>query len=108
MRGSYQPRAQQFSPYAALRGLDEVVAEKRRITEGRRELCEDEAEELSRKLADLSCGNRVTVCFYFTDCYVKKSGIVKDLDSVFRRLVLVDNTQIAFDDILSLELKGDF
>ena len=104
MQNSYQSRAKQFSPYAALRGLDDVVASKRKIAEERRELCEDEAEELSRRLAELHRGTDLTVTFYLADSYTKKRGTVKNIDTVFRLLVLTDNTKICFDDILSVEL----
>ncbi len=46
-------RAAQFAPYAALTGYDELIRESERETEARRELEEDELQELNRRLLRL-------------------------------------------------------
>ncbi len=50
---SMTERAAQFSPFAALTGYGEVIAETARLTEERRELTEEQKEQIDRKLNDL-------------------------------------------------------
>ena len=46
-------RAAQFAPFAALTGYDELIRESERETDARRELEEDELQELNRRLLRL-------------------------------------------------------
>ena len=51
---SMHDRAAQFAPFAALTGYEAEVGETARLTAERRELDEQEAQELNRRLADLA------------------------------------------------------
>lgn len=95
-------RARQFMPFASLRGYYDLIREKERIREPKRELTEDAAEELSAALGELRCGMLVKIRFYDTDHYENTTGIITAIDTVFRRLTLVRRC-IPFDDILSAE-----
>ena len=57
-------RAKQFSPFAALKGLDEALAEKERIRVEKRLLSEERLSELNDKLLSLTVGQIITVVHY--------------------------------------------
>ena len=106
MTGIYRKqRANQFLPYAALRGFEELIEEETRVVHPRRELAEDEAEELSRTLCAVSAGNLVRVTFYAVDTYFTARGELTALDRCFRTLT-VGGREVCFDDIYSLEICG--
>ena len=102
MKGSYQDRAKQFLPYSSLRGFEAIVEKRRDIKCPRRELLDDAAEELSRRLVALSEGARCRVTYYLTDKYASIEGIVKRIDIIGRRLIL-ESVTIPIDDIFSIE-----
>ena len=95
-------RAAQFMPFAALTGYYELARQQERITEPRHELTEEEADALSRTMAQVRRGDLVRVTYYDWDCYKTISGMVARIDTVYRRLQVVKTT-IPFDDIRSLE-----
>lgn len=119
-------RAKLFAPFDALRGFGEAVASKDVLYEPRKELNEEEAAELDRRLwilRSLCAGNRmlrekrvqVTVS-YFVPCndpeneayglrgqYRQISGICRSVDAERSRTVLIGETRIRLADIQSLE-----
>ena len=102
MRDSYQSRAKQFLPYASLRGFEEIVAERRKIKEERREPGPDAEEEISYTVASLCKGDFVRAMFYKLDRYIEISGEVVKVDPTSREIVL--NTGIIpIDDLFSIE-----
>ena len=56
---SIHDRAAQFSPFAALVGYEDAVEETARLTDSRREMLEDEINELNRQIGRASCRERV-------------------------------------------------
>ena len=102
MEKSYQDRAKQFLPYASLRGFEDVVESRRDLKCPRRELMEDAAEELSRKLVSLSAGALCRVTYYLSDKYVTEVGKLKRVDDIKRRLIFESFT-VPIDDIFSLD-----
>lgn len=95
-------RAAQFSPFAALTGYYDLVRERERITEPRREPSEEEAARISGELAAARKGQLVRVTHYEQDAYVTTEGIVARVDSTARELTVVRH-RIAFDDIWRVE-----
>ena len=96
-------RARQFMPFASLRGYYDFIREQERIKEPRRELSEDQAEELSAALSGLARGDIVRVTHYVNDHYEVTEGVLTEFDEVFRRMTIV-RTRVRFDDIVSAEL----
>lgn len=96
-------RARQFMPFASLRGYYDYIREQERVREPRRELSDDQAEELSAVLNSFSRGDMVKVTHYVQDHYEVTQGILTGLDPVFRRLTIVRAT-ISIDDVISAEL----
>ncbi|MDE7424823.1 MAG: YolD-like family protein [Lachnospiraceae bacterium] len=99
---SIENRAKQFSPFAAIRGLQDALEKKERIIVEKIELSEEMAEELDRKMQQLEKGRIATVVYFAGDNYLKKTGIVARIDKSSQVLQIVD-TKINFKDILDVE-----
>ncbi len=97
-------RAKQFMPFDALRGLREALEEKERIIVPKRELPEEQKEELDRKLRQLQKKDVITVEFFRDWEYVQVTGMVLRIDRTGRTLEVAD-LKIDFDDIS--RLQGD-
>ena len=106
-------RAAQFSPFAALVGYDDAVAETARLTDSRDELTEDEITELNanlnRLLDSLDEQPKIRVTYFVPDerksggRYVEKVGVVRIYDSYANELVFTDGVRIAVMDMASLD-----
>ena len=103
--GERADRAQQFIPFAALRGYYDLVRAQERRVEPRHELTEEEALELSRVMARVSKGSMVEAVHYDGDAYETTTGLVSAVDTAFRTLTVVKR-RIAFDDLRSLRIVG--
>ena len=109
---SMHDRAAQFSPFAALVGYDDAVAETARLTDSRIELTEDEISELNanlnRLLDSLDEQPQISVTYFVPDekksggKYVEKVGVVRIYDSYVGELVFTDGVRIAVADMSAL------
>ena len=95
---SIEDRAKQFMPFAALKGLPEALAAKEKIILPKAELSEERADELDRKMHELSRGSLAAVIYFSHGEYIKISGMVARIDETSRILQIV-STKINFDDI---------
>ena len=113
---SAHDRAAQFSPFAALKGYDEAVNETARLTESRRELTEDDINELNETLNRLKerlpyCPD-VTVTYFLPDerksggSYVTKMGEVRILDSYEGVLVFTDGVRIPINELFAVSIDN--
>ena len=106
-------RAAQFSPFAALTGLDDAVCETARLTDEKLELDEDMSDKLNSRLKILSDSfteaTAVSVTYFVPDpnkaggAYVTFGGEVRRIDEYNRTIVFTDGTVIAIDDVFCLE-----
>ena len=111
---SMHDRAAQFSPFAALVGYDDEVAETARLTDSRDELTEDEINELNdtlnRILSMIDDQPVIKVTYFIPDerkpggRYADKTGAVRIYDNYENALVFVDGTRIAVNDMRFVEL----
>ena len=109
---SMHDRAAQFSPFAALVGYDDAVAETARLTDSKVELTEDEMSELNadlnRLLDSLDEQPQISVTYFVPDekksggRYVEKLGVVRIYDSYSQELVFTDGVRIAVADMSAL------
>lgn len=99
-------RAKQFMPFDPLKGFREALLEKERIIVPRKELSEEQKEELDRKLRQIQKRDMVTVEYFQKGEYVKVTGMVARIDKTSRILKVV-NTKINFDDISDLQMEGE-
>ncbi len=99
-------RAAQFLPFQAVKGLDEALLTKEKITVPKIELSEDSLRELDDKMHKIKKGMIITVVYFCKDEYIKLTGMVARLDETARLLQIV-NTKIAFDDLFDVILPDD-
>lgn len=99
-----EDRAKQFMPFAALKGLPDALAAKEKITVSKIELSEEMAEELDRRMHELTKGRIATVVYFQKAEYIKITGMVARVDETCRLLQIV-NTKISFDDILEVAFE---
>ena len=109
---SISDRAAQFSPFAALVGYDDAVAETARLTDSRAELTEDEIFDLNTNLNRLlDCLDEqpeIKVTYFVPDekksggRYVEKVGMVRIYDEYSQELVFMDKVRINIQDIVDL------
>ena len=98
-------RARQFMPFSPLKGYDELVKSKEKVIAPKKELSEYRAELLSSKLISVKKGDIISVIYYNKDGYVKKEGMVANIDFNFRYLTII-KTKISFDDIYNLKVDS--
>jgi hypothetical protein len=108
-------RAAQFSPFAALVGYDDAVAETARLTDSRAVLTADEMFELNanlnRLLDRLDEQPEISVTYFVPDerksggKYVEKQGVVRIYDSYSQELVFTDKFRINIQDIISIKIQ---
>ncbi len=99
-------RAAQFLPFQAVKGLDQALLAKEKITVPKIELSEDSLRELDEKMHKISKGMIITVIYFYKDEYLKITGMVARLDETARILQIV-NTKIKFDDIFDVTLPDE-
>jgi hypothetical protein len=100
---SRSDRAKQFSPFDALKGLQETIKikeyEHERIICG--EMSEDEIKEISAVILSLEKGDKVQIEFFRDGHIWNLTGLVK-LD-VFNQKMNVGAFEISFDEIRKLK-----
>lgn len=110
---SMTDRAAQFSPFAALTGLDAAIAETARCTSAPVELTEGEKALVDEKLRQLCAGDEslVEVTWFQPDpykaggAYVTVRGEVKQVDGYAQMLILTDGTRIPFAAIVDMDTE---
>ena len=109
---SIHDRAAQFSPFAALVGYDAAVEETARLTDSRREMEEDEINELNRQLSELnkrlSERPRIRVTYFIHDRkkeggrYASKVGNARTIDQAENRIIFTDGESVPVKDMYSV------
>jgi len=116
-------RAKIFAPFDALAGFDDAVAAKEVLYEFKRELADDEKEEIDRRLGILHrltwngklarennvpvsityyvpCGDKGNFSYGYRGRYVTVTGICRKIGM---RTILIDSVSVPLSDILSIE-----
>lgn len=109
---SIHDRAAQFSPFAALVGYEDAVTETARLTDSRREMEQDEINELNRQLQELSerIGERpeIRVTYFIRDKkkeggrYASKVGNARVLDQYNNVILFTDGESVSVKDMYSV------
>ena len=129
-------RAKIFSPFAALKGFSEIIASKEILYEPKKELDEEQMDELNRRLVILhnltwnsrmARKNRPMVRVrYFCPCtdensfflynsdnplaagrYEEIAGMCRRVDAEVRRIIQIEDQEIALEEIIAIEDAGD-
>ncbi len=95
-------RAAQFSSFSPLKGYSGLLREREKIITPKRDISEDWAEELSRKMCEISVGDMARIEHYRDGGYIKTEGMISKLDFECKLLWIV-KTEIEFGDIWDLE-----
>ena len=110
-------RAKLFSPFEAMKGFSSAVSAKNELYESRRELNEEDLQELERRLHILKgrCPARIRATFY-VPCqdenseawgkggqYRTLSGTCLKVDEQIGRCLLMEEERISFSDLYCLE-----
>ena len=98
---SIADRAKQFMSFDALKGFGKELEAMERIPADRPLLADDRTDELDRIIKQIEPGNIITVIYYDSGEYIKRSGVVSEIDMEQRRLCIV-KTIILFDDIYEI------
>ena len=109
---SIHDRAAQFSPFAALVGYEDAVEETARLTDSRREMEQDEINELNRQLQELaeklSERPKIRVTYFIRDKkkeggrYASKIGNARTIDQAENRIVFTDGESVPVKDMYSV------
>lgn len=105
-------RAAQFSPFAALVGYDDAVAETARLTDSKREISEEEMALLNASLVKLSeCINQhplITIDYFIPDqlkdggSYSQKSENIKKYDQIAGFIEFADGEKVSISNIYNI------
>ena len=112
-RMSALDRAAQFSPFAALTGYEDAVAEAARLTDTKIELDEYAKGAINERLNaiqdTLDEQPEVSITYYLPDkkksggVYVTVTGCVKKVDEYEHIVVMRDGTNVPIDDISEID-----
>lgn len=100
-----EERAKQFLPFDALKGLQEELQKQELLATRvpRRQLTEEAAALLSRRLSLVKRGDRILLEFYHEGHYLLLEADVTDKSETARMLTL-GSTAIAYEDIIRLKI----
>ena len=111
-RMSLYDRAAQFSPFAALTGFDDAIAETGRQTQDRIELDRDALdrldEQMQGRLEVLDSQPEAEVVWFRYDerkaggSYVTTTGHVKKVDTYLEQMIFTDGRSIPLGEVLSV------
>ena len=107
---SMADRAAQFSPFAALTGHDEAIAEAARQTEQRPWLEDYRKEEISELLQQvIRTASKIRIVYFIDDTHksggatVSQQGKISKIIEHERLIIMEDGTRIPIDDIIDAE-----
>jgi hypothetical protein len=110
-------RAAQFKPFAALTGYEESLQEAARLTEKRKDLSEEDLQELNDRLAWCDAHAKehpLVLVRYFKEDETKAGGTylvrkdrIRQVDALNGYLIFLDRTRIAIADIAAVELEEE-
>ena len=112
---SLENRSAQFAPFSALTGYDEKIREVARETSKKIELDDGIKLMLNEKLCliknDIKLRPKVTITYFVRDNRKENRGRYKTItlnakvvDEVYKRIILIDNTIISFDNIIDIKV----
>lgn len=112
---SIEQRSAQFAPFSALTGYDEQINESARQTTPKKIITEEEQELINIKINYLKLYPKTIfrITYYVKDRkkpggkYYEKITSLKKIDTYNKLLILTDNLQIPFINILDIELNNN-
>ena len=96
-------RARQFLPFDSLRGFYALVKLQEKEIMPKKELSDDELERLDLLFKEVKKSSMIKVKYYYLDGYIEQTGLVAELDTIYRTITIV-TTKINLDDIIEVEI----
>ncbi len=107
-RMALEERAKQFSPFAALKGYEEAIAEKQKIKEDEVLLTDYSKALLDEKLKSLSKGMDIVLEYFDRDERASRNiqGRLTKISPETMSLQ-IDDTSVEFKDIIRIDLESE-
>ena len=103
MQNKNVDRAKQFLPFDALKGFKEAIRMIENKGDTKKELSEDNKNDINSILKKLDKGNRVKVKYYYLTEYIEVISNFLKIDEINKILYLKD-TKINIEDIISINI----
>lgn len=97
-------RAKQFAPFRSLKGFEDALKQKESEFLIKKETTEEKEFFLNQQLNSIKKGEKITVTYFCNGEYVISSGILKDIDYVFKTLRIQDKV-IPISEIWDLDIQ---
>ena len=97
-------RAKLFVPFDALKGLQEILREKEKEVEERKELSEETLMALQEELNKIEIGSSVFIKYYKNKKYIDITGIVTRINFVKKKIIINGDIMINMCDIIQLKV----
>lgn len=95
-------RAKQFMPFDSLKGLREALKEKEEILVEKKELSEEQYNDLNMTLHTIHKGDIIEVVYYKNNKYIKLEGYVTKINIDLRYIQIVQE-KISFDNLYMIK-----
>lgn len=96
-------RAQIFQSFDALKGFRELLAQEEKVIVKKRELSEDQKDELDLKLHQIQVGSMIRIVYFENETYIQVEGIVSKLN-IDLRMIQIVKKKIDLLSIVEIEL----
>ena len=103
MQNKNVDRAKQFLPFEALKGFKEAIRMIENKGDTKKELSEDNKNDINSILKKLDKGNKVKVKYYYLTEYIEVISNFLKIDEINKVLYLKD-TKINIEDIISINI----
>lgn len=104
MPKSRAKRAQIFQSFDALKGFREILNEQERVVVPKKELSEDDLEQLDYKIHQIKVGMIVKIIYYDKQQYVQLEGIVSKIN-LDTKIIQIVKSKINLLDIVHIEIN---
>lgn len=96
-------RAKIFSPYAALKGFENLIKQQEETYEEMPELSEDQYEDLNFAIKCIKAGDYVSIRYY-RDFHIRTiSGAISRL-AVEKKEIFIDSKRLGFEELIEINL----
>ena len=103
MQNKNVDRAKQFLPFEALKGFKEAIRMIENKGDTKKQLSEDNKNDINNILKKLDKGNKVKVKYYYLTEYIEVISNFLKIDEINKILYLKD-TKINIEDIISINI----
>ncbi len=99
---SRNDRARQFLPFDALNGFSDAIREKEIEYVEKKELSDEQIEEICNKINELEKDDAVEITYYKNKQYKEIVGNVQEINYEKKKIILYENININFSDIFKI------